>query len=452
MNISKHPEVLKMSRLAREITYGSLLRFSAPTILSFVFLNIYFIIDGIFVAQAVGTTGLAAVNITMPILGVMLALATMMNTGGSALMASLLGRGKVDTARKGFAFLLFSCVAGSALLAALALLFMRPLLWMLGADAELLPICEAYITPLVIAGPFIMGGMILDGFLLVEGRPILSMASSLFGGFVNIALDYVFMFRWGMGIEGAGIASGIGYSVSAVIGLFYFGVWRKGTLVLVRPLPLWGILRRSASNGISEMVSMLSSSVVIVALNNIMMELAGEDGVAAISITQYVEALLTSVYLGYAEGVAPLTSYNHGARDVGKIRRIFRFSLRIVAGFGLVTFLLGFLVAEPVAAAFAEGNEAVREMAVHGFYIFAFNFLFVGFSIYASSFFTALNDGRMSALLSFCHTIVFLLGMLLLLPRFFGVDGVWMASPVAEILAMGLAFWMLREKGKVYGK
>ncbi len=440
-----------MSRLAREITYKSLLRFAAPTILSFVFLNIYFIIDGVLVARAVGTAGLAAVNITMPVFGVMLALATMMNTGGSALIASLIGEGKLDTARKGFSFLLLSCVAGSALLAALALLFLRPLVGILGADAGLLPLCEDYIIPLVISGPFIMGGIILDGFLIVEGRPMLSMASSLFGGFINIALDYVFMFQWGMGIEGAGVASGIGYSVSALIGLSYFGVRRKGTLFLVRPVPRWDILRKSASNGVSEMVSMLSGSVVIIALNNIMMALAGENGVAAISIAQYVEELLTAAYLGYAEGVAPLMSYNHGARDFGKIRRIFRFSLRIVAVFGAATFLLSLVVANPVVALFAEGNEAVFRMAAHGFRLFAVSFLFVGFNIYASSFFTSLNDGRTSALLSFCHTLVFLLGMLLFLPQFLGVNGVWLANPAAEILALIPAFWFLREKGKVYG-
>lgn len=440
-----------MSRLAREITYKSLLRFAAPTILSFVFLNIYFIIDGVLVARAVGTAGLAAVNITMPVFGVMLALATMMNTGGSALIASLIGKGKLDTARKGFSFLLLSCVAGSALLAALALLFLRPLVGILGADAGLLPLCEDYIIPLVISGPFIMGGIILDGFLIVEGRPMLSMASSLFGGFINIALDYVFMFQWGMGIEGAGIASGIGYSFSALIGLSYFGFRRKGTLFLVRPVPRWDIFRKSVSNGVSEMVSMLSGSVVIIALNNIMMTLAGENGVAAISIAQYVEELLTSAYLGYAEGVAPLMSYNHGARDFGKIRRIFRFSLRIVAAFGAATFLLSLVVANPVVALFAEGNEAVFQMAAHGFRIFAVSFLFVGFNIYASSLFTALNDGRTSALLSFCHTLVFLLGMLFLLPQFLGINGVWLANPAAEILALGLAFWFFREKGKVYG-
>ena len=440
-----------MSRLARNITYGSILRFAAPTILSFVFLNIYFIIDGVFVTRAVGTAGLAAVNITMPVFGVIMALATMMTTGGSALIASLLGAGKLDAARNGFSFLLFSCVAGSALVATLALLLLRPLIGILGADAGLFPLCEAYIMPLVISGPFIMGGVILDGFFIVEGRPTLSMVSGMVGGFINIALDYVFLFRWGMGIEGAAIASGIGYSFSAVVGLFYFGIWGKGTLAIVRPVPCWNILKKSASNGVSEMVSMLSGSVVVIVLNNIMMGLAGENGVAAISIAQYVEELLTSVYMGYAEGVAPLMSYNHGARDFEKVRRIFRFSLRIIAGFGMATFLCSFLIAEPVVAVFTEGNEAVFQMAAHGFRLFAVGFLFVGFNIYGSSLFTALNNGRISALLSFCHTLVFLLGMLLLLPHFLGVNGVWLASPAAEFLAMCMAFLLFRLQMGMYG-
>ena len=439
-----------MSLLAREITYGSLLRFAAPTILSFVLLNVYFVIDGIFVARAVGTAGLAAVNLTMPLLGVMMALATMISTGGSARIASLLGEKKTTLARKGFTFLVTFCVLASTLLAAVAFLFLTPLLGLLGADAEIFPLCKAYAVPLLISEPFVMGGMLLDGFFIVEGRPTLSMVSGMVGGFINIALDYLFLFQWGMGIEGAAIATAVGYSFSAVVGVVYFGLWRGGTLFLVRPVPCWDILRQSAFNGVSEMVTMLSASVVIVVTNNLMMGLAGENGVAAISIAEYVEELLTSAYLGYAEGVAPLMSYNHGARDFTKIRRIFRFSLRIIAVFGALTFLLSFGVAEPVVAAFAEGNEAVFQMAAYGFRIFAVSFLFVGFNIYASSFFTALNDGRTSALLSFCHTLIFLLGMLLQLPRFFGINGVWLANPAAEVLAMCMAFWFFREKGKAH--
>ncbi len=440
-----------MSLLARKISYRSLLSFAAPTIMSFVLLNIYFMIDGVFVARAVGLEALAAVNLTMPILGLMMALAAMVSTGGSAQIASLLGEGKTALARQGFTFLVLAAVLGSALIGAAALLFLEPLLRLFGADAGLLPLCRAYALPLIFSQPFVMGGMLLEGFFLVEGRPTFSLVSGTLGGFINIALDYLFLFCWGMGIEGAAIASGIGYSCSALFGLAYFGLWRGGTLFLVRPVPCWSILVKSALNGSSEMVTMLSASVVIAAMNRIMMGFAGEIGVAAVSIAQYVQELLTSVYLGYAEGVAPLMSYSHGARNFGNIRRIFHCSLRILAVFGAVTALLGFTVADSVVAVFAAGDGAVFQEAVRGFRICAVGFLLVGFNIYASSFFTALNDGRRSALLSFFHTLVFLLGLLFLLPRFFGVEGIWLAIPAAEFLAVIMAYWMVRAQGKAYG-
>ena len=440
-----------MSLLAGEITLGLLLRFAAPTILSFVFLNIYFVIDGIFVSRAVGTSGLAAVNLAMPLLNVMIALATMLSTGGSARIAALLGEKKTEEARKGFTFIVLSGVIFSAILTGLSFVFLEPLLGVLGADETLLALCKSYAVPLLISQTFVMGGMLLDAFFIVEGRPALSMLSGMIGGFINIALDYIFLFQWGMGIEGAAIATGIGYSFSALVGIAYFGFWRKGTLFFVRPVLCWHILKKSLSNGISEMVTMLSASIVMIAANNILMNLAGENGVAAFSIAQYAEELLLSVYIGYAEGIAPLTSYNYGERNFANIRRIFRFSLGIIGCFGLMAFVLSFFIAEPVVAAFSEGNTAVFGIAVHGFSIFAIGFLFVGFNVYASSLFTALNDGRTSAVLSFCHTMVFLLGMLILLSHFFGIDGVWFAEPAAELMAMLFGAWIVREKGKIYG-
>lgn len=440
-----------MSLLAREITYKSLLRFAAPTILSYLFLNIYFIIDGVLVARAVGTAGLAAVNLTMPVFAFIMALATVISTGGGALIASLLGKGKTELARQGFTFLVVCCMIGSAFLALLSVAFLSPLLAFFGADAALFPLCKAYVAPLLLSGPFIMCGMVLDSFLVVEGRPTLSLVSAMLGGLVNIVLDYLFLFGWGMGIEGAGIASGIGYSCSALVGLAYFGLWRGGTLALVKPVPRWAVLKKSVANGASEMVTMLSVGVVVIVTNNIMMELAGEDGVAAIAVAEYAEELLISVYLGYAEGVAPLMSYNYGARDHEKMRGIFRFSLRIIAVFAALSFAASLAIAEPLAAVFVEGNEAVLRLAAHGFRIFCARFLFIGFNIYMSSLFTALNDGRTSALLSFADGLVFLLGMLLLLPRFFGLDGVWLAKPASEILSLALAFWLFRENRRAHG-
>ena len=439
------------SLLAINITHRSLLSFAIPTILSFIFVNIYFIIDGIFVSNAVGTAGLAAVNICMPTIGIVFALSAVISTGGNALIAAMLGEKRTVEARQNFTLLVLFSMIVTSIIAVFCLIFMTPLLYLLGANDTILPLCKAYTLPLFISIPFVSGGMILDSFLVVEGRPKLSMLSAFVGGLINVVLDYIFLFILNMGIEGAAIATGIGYSVSALIGLTYFGIWRKGTLKFIKPVMRWNVINKSLSNGISEMVTMLATSLFIVVLNNTMMRFAGEDGVAAISIIQYVEELLNAVYSGYSEGVAPLMSYNFGERNINKMRRIYKYSLHIISCFAIATFLLSFIIAEPVVSAFAENNINVYEMAVHGFRIFAFGFLFVGFNVYASSLFTALNNGRISAILSFCHTMIFSIGTLLILPQIFALEGVWLANPVAELMSFIMTFFVLKLMSKKYG-
>ena len=427
-----------MSLLARNINHGSLMGFAWPTILSYVFINIYFIIDGVFVSQALGTSALAAVNISMPVFGVIMAIATMIGTGGSALIASLIGAGKLREARQGFSLLVLFCLSSSAILSAFGVLLQEPLLRLLGAEAGVYELCRGYLLPLLVATPFMLAGMVLDSFFVVEGRPRFSMCSVLLGGTANILLDYLFLFVLGMGIEGAALATSIGYSLSALIGLGYFGLWRRGTLALVHPASDWKIIGKSLSNGMSEIVVMLAGSIIIIVMNRMLMAMVGENGVAAASIIQYTEELLASIYLGYAEGVAPLTSYRQGTGNWNEVRRICECSLHIIALFAVTTFLASFLVAEPIMGIFAGNNAAVYNMAMHGFRIFAASFLFMGFNTYSSSLFTALNDGKTSAFLSAGHSLCFL-ACLLLLPRACGLDGVWLAQPVAELLALLMA-------------
>lgn len=435
-----------MSLLERRISHTSLIGFAWPTILSYVFVNIYFIIDGIFVSQSLGTSALAAVNIAMPVFGVTMAIATMIGTGGSAFVASLIGEGKLQEARSGFSLLVLFCLVSSGILSALGLLWHEPLLLLLGAEAGVYELCRAYLLPLLIATPFMLAGMVLDSFFVVEGRPRFSMFSVLLGGTINVALDYLILFVWGMGIEGAALATSIGYSLSALIGLGYFGLWRKGTLRLVNPAKDWRIVTKSMSNGMSEIVVMVAGSVIIIVMNRTLMELVGEDGVAAASIIQYTEELLSAIYLGYAEGIAPLMSYRQGTGEWKEVRRIYECSLHIISVFAVTTFLVSFLIASPLIKAFAGEVSAVYDMAMHGFHIFAVSFLFMGFNTYSSSLFTALNDGRTSALLSGWHSICFLF-CLLFLPRFFGLNGVWIAQPMAELLALLLAMNCFRQRG-----
>ncbi len=437
-------------RLEIKISYFSLIKFAAPTVAMFVLMNVYFIIDGIFVSRAVGTNALAAVNLVMPVLGITFALAAMLSTGGNAFVARQLGERNLLDARQNFSLIVASTFVGSTVLAILCMIFLRPLLSILGTDEQLFELCRVYSIPLLISVPFVMGGMVVDNFFVVEGRPELSLLSSTIGGVINLVLDYIFLFEMGMGIEGAAIATAIGYTLSAVVGLVYFGVRRRGTLYFVRPIMRPRVIFKAMSNGISELVTALSMSVVTIVLNNTMIMLAGGTGVAAMSIAMYVEELLLAIYLGYSEGIAPLTSFNQGEGNFDKLRRIYRCSLKIIAVAAVSTFVLSLIVADPLVRLFVDEYSPVHLIAVHGFKIFAASFLFAGVNVFASSMFTALNDGRTSAILSFCHTIVFLLGMLIILPRILGVDGVWLASPAAEFLSALMSFYVFRRMRRQY--
>lgn len=439
-----------MSKLSIEINHGTLLRFATPTVLMFLLLNVYFIIDGIFVSRAVGTAALAAVNIIMPILGTTFALAAMLSTGGNALIAHQLGEDKLLDARQNFSLLIAVSFMSSVLIALVCLIFLERLIFILGADEQLFELCRDYSIPILISTPFVLSGMVIDNFFMVEGRPELSLLSSTIGGITNIALDYIFLFELGMGIEGAAIATGIGYTLSAIVGLIYFGMWKCGTLHFVQPKWRPRVLIKSMSNGISELVTALAMSLTTVVLNSTMMMLAGGNGVAAISILMYIEELLLAAYMGYSEGIAPLISFNQGARNFERLKKIFRCSLRIIAASSIATFGLSIIVSKPLIGIFVAKGNSVYVLAEQGFKVFAIGFLFAGFNAFASALFTALNDGKTSALLSFCHTMIFLMGMLIVLPRWLGLDGIWLASPVAEFLSILLGLCIIRRMASVY--
>ena len=440
-----------MPQLSQPITYRTLLAFAVPMIISQLFMNVNFIVDGLFVAHAVGTNGLSAINIVMPFIPLTIVLATMLGTGGSALVAAQLGEGKHRHARENFSLLVLVCIILSTAIAVGGLIFLRSILYFFGADDALYPLCAVYAVPLFVSTPLTMAGLILDIFLVAAGQPRLAMLSSLVGGIVNMVLDYITLFVLDWGLEGAAVSTAIGYSVSAFVGLWYFAVHRRGTLRLVRPVWRLRSVLSAMGNGSSEMVTQLSMSLILIVMNNTMMRLAGADGVAAIAISEYISGLLTAIYMGYAEGVAPLTSFNYGRRDPAALSGILRRSFALIGAFALCTTVLSIIIAAPVAGFFAPASSHVYELAVHGFRIHALAFLTMGFSTYGSSFFTALGDGRTSAFLSFCDTLVFLLGFLLLLPQFFGVYGVFMATPAADLLAALLVCAFIWRKRRIYG-
>ena len=426
-----------------------LLKFALPTIIANLFMSMYMTVDGIFVANCVNTNALSAVNIVMPYVMIVLALGTMIGTGGSAVVSAQLGEEKNREAKENFSFLSLTCFAACCLVSALSYVFRKPLLCLLGANEAVFDYCLDYATPLFFVAPVALLGMALQSFFISASKPGLGMVFSLLGGAVNIFLDWLLIAELGLETFGAALATGIGYSVPGIAGIIYFFLARKGTLSFVRPKWRGGVLLKTVTNGSSEMVAMTASGITTVMMNNIVMGLRGEDGVAAISILIYAMSLLTSVYMGYGIGVAPVTSYNFGAGNEANLKKEHKINLVVIAAMSVVMYLLGLFLRDPLISIFAEPGTEVFTMAAEGYGLFSVSFLYMGFNMYASSFFTALGDGKTSAIISFCRGLIFLAIALYGMSALWGLTGLWLAMPVAELLGLGLTcFYIKRNKNR----
>lgn len=439
------------NRLAKQFHLGSLLRFACPTIVMMVIMSLYTMVDGAFVSRFAGTAALSAVNIVYPALSAVLAVGIMLATGGSAIIARKLGEGNVAQARQDFTFTVLVGAGAGLLLMALGLLFLDPMLHMLGAGSgELYALCRAYTLPLLFSTAPCMVAMLFQSLFVTAGRPIMGLVVTAIGGVANIVLDYIFIVLLNMGIAGAALGTGIGYSIPAAYGLLYFSLSRRGTLYFVRTRFAGRMLLQSCANGSSEMVTNLATAVTTFLFNQQMLRYVGEDGVAAVTIVLYTQFLLTAVYLGYSTGTAPVFSYNFGSGDTAQLKRLFRMSLAAILVASAATFALAMPLAGPIVSLFALPGNPVYDLGIYGFRLFAISFLFTGLSIFASSFFTALSDGRTSAVISLMRTFVFLMLLLWLLPLWLGVDGIWLAVPLAELLGAGVSIWYLCRMRKKY--
>lgn len=432
------------NKLAKEYNFVSLLKFSLPTIVMMVFMSLYSMVDGIFVSRLIGTNALAATNIVYPIVSVVIAAGIMLGTGGSAVVACRMGENKPHEARREFTMLLVSGVGLGLLITAAGLLSLKPLLRFLGASEAIFGLCYEYAwTLLCFTVPSILQ-MLFQMFFVTAGKAGIGLTFTILGGVANIVLDYVFIARFGWGIGGAALATGIGYSIPAVSGLAWFALDRTGTLFFVRPAWNGRVLLQTMANGSSEMVTNLSAAVITYLFNILMIRYLGEDGVAAITIVLYAEFFLIAIYLGFSSGIAPILSYNHGERNVARLKRLFGISVRFLLGCSLLTFAGAVLFAENVVGIFAARGTPVFAFAVHGYYLYAFSYLFKGVNIFASSMFTALSDGITSAFLSFMRTLVFIVAGMFILPRWLQIDGVWLVVPVAEVLSIVLSVYFFR--------
>ena len=412
----------------------SLLKFALPSMIMMVFMSLYTIIDGIFVSRLVGESALSAVNIVWPVICILIAIGVMLATGGSAVVARKMGEGDEKGACENFTFLAVVGVAVSLVLLVIVLLFHKPIVYALGADDSLFENGKTYLIYMMYFGPCCILQSLFQCFFVTAGKPAYGLGLITAGGVANAILDYVFMGPMQLGIAGAAIATGIGQMIPAVVGVIYFLVKRKGlhfTRFYWDGKALW----QSCTNGSSEMVSELSNSVVTVLFNLVLMRLAGEAGVAAISILLYGQFLFNAFYLGFTIGISPIVGFQYGAKDKKKLRSIYKIAFLFVAVSAIILTVIAEALATWIITVFTH-DPATFELAEIGFKIFAINFLFSGLNITSSGFFTALSNGKVSAIISFSRTFIFTVLSLLILPHFLKIYGAWLAVPIAEAVTL----------------
>lgn len=421
--------------ISREFHFGSLLRFALPTIVMLIFMSLYTIVDGFFVSHFLGTNALSAINIVWPLLNVVVAVAIMLGTGGSAVVARLMGAGDHEAARRNFTTISISATCAGIALAVFGSVFLEPLIRFFGASEALLPYCRDYLGTLIVFAPFSILQMLFQVFLVTAGRPHFGLALTVGSGVVNAVLDYVLIVPAGLGIRGAALATAAGYFIPSICGLLYFAR-SKNELRFARPRWDGAMLVQTCFNGSSEMVVNLSNGVTTLLFNLILMRYAGEDGVAAITIIMYIQFLFLGLYQGFSDGIAPVISYNYGSGNTQQLRRIFRIAITFLLTCSIGLVIMAELSADGLIGIFAPADSPAHTLALRGFMLYAINFIFSGFNIFCSALFTALSNGRVSAVISFLRTFVFLVFGLVLLPQVWGELGIWLAVPLAEFLTL----------------
>ena len=437
-------------QLSDKFTTSKLVRFTMSSILMMVFISIYSVVDGFFVGRYVGSNGLAAVNIVFPLIMTIGSFGFMLGTGGTAEVARAMGEKRDQAANQYFSLLTLVTVLMGIFLSLLAFIFMEPLCYFMGASELIIDDSVTYGRIATLGSVFFMLQGFFQSFFVTAERPKMGFYLSIFSGISNIFLDWLLIGVFGMGLAGAAIATVCGFMISGLIPVFYFFSDNRSRLQFTKPGKDVSMILRSMGNGASEMVTNISRSLITVLFNVQLMQLLGEDGVAAISVMLYIEFVFTAVLIGFSIGAAPVIGYHFGARNGRELKNLHHSCLKIVGLVSVVMFIISELAASALVSIFVADNPALIELTVQGFRFFAVSFLFCGINIFASAYFTALGNGRASAMISFIRTLVLQVTMILLLPKFFGIQGIWMALPVAEALTLGLTFWYFSQQQSIF--
>lgn len=434
----------------KPVTLKNILKFAVPTIAMTVFMSFYTMVDGLFVSNLIGTNALSAINLTAPVIQLVTAISTMLATGGSAVIMKKMGEQKREEAKEDFTFLILVNVFVGFVMCLLGYLLMDRIFADMNLSADVAGYCVEYLSRYLL---FTVPILLMNNFtlyMIASEKATLSLVCSVTGGVLNMVLDWVFIAGFHMGIGGAAIATGLGYSVTAVVGLVVFSR-KKSLLHFKKPVCRLKVLMNAATNGCSEMATALVTGIITMMFNWTMLHYVGEDGVAAVTIIMYVLMFASSLYTGYSYGVAPMLSFYYGEQNHEKLKKLVTVSLRVIAVISVVTVALSFVMTRPLVSIFARPDNPVYDLAVTGNRICTIALFFIGFNIFASGMFTALSNGVVSAVLAFSRSFVFMLITMIVLPIFLGVNGIWLATPAAELMALVLSVVMFLKYRKRYG-
>ena len=436
--------------LSEHFTYKKLLRFTLPSILMMIFSSIYGVVDGFFVSNFVGKTPFAAVNFIMPFLMILGAFGFMFGTGGCALISKTMGEGDVKRANKLFSMLIYISILCGIVIAMLGILFIRPIAAFLGAEGAMLDNCVLYGRIILIAIPAFMLQMEFQSFFIAAEKPQLGLTITIASGVTNMVLDALLVAVFPLKLVGAALATALSQVVGGLVPLIYFARKNSSLLRLTSFSFDSRALLKTCTNGSSELMSNVSMSLVGMLYNVQLMKYAGEDGVAAYGVLMYVTMIFLAIFIGYSIGTAPVIGYHYGAQNRKELKSLLKKSMLLISAVSLAMLILGELLAKPLSLLFVGYDPSLFDLTLRGFFFYSFSFLFSGIAIFGSGFFTALNNGLVSAIISFLRTLVFQIIAVIVFPLLWGIDGIWISIVTAELMAAAVTVCFLFKMRKKY--
>ena len=437
-------------KLSDHFTYKKILRFTIPSIVMMIFTSIYGVVDGYFVSNYVGKTPFAALNFIMPFIMILGSFGFMFGAGGSALVSKTFGEGKKEKANRLFSAIIYFALVSGTVISVLGIIFTRSIAKWLGAEGELLEYAVVYAYILLASNPLFILQMAFQTFFVAAEKPKLGLWMTVMAGVINMVLDWLFIGVFNWGLPGAALATTIGQAAGGIVPIIYFARPNSSILRLTKPEFDFKAILKVCTNGSSELMNCMASSLVGVLYNLKLMQYAGENGLAAYGVIMYVNFIFVGVFIGYASGIAPVQSYHFGAKNTAELKNLLSKSLKIIGVLSVSMLVIATVSSKLLAMIFVSYDKVLFDMTVRGFVIFSLSFLFSGFGIYSSAFFTSLNNGGVSAAIAVLRTLVFQVGAVLLLPLILKLDGVWSSVAVSELLAALVSGSFLIKLNKKY--